>query len=144
MVNRKPWTYKGVSKSFRTGRLERQLQMVQLSATRCSCITILWVSLVSFCCHNPLCCFSTSNTKGKHIFCYRVSSETFGYTLVCTGQLCILGTTSVILQLISKASHLTGCGFGLPPGVDWWSCSLALISNKFKPKWDEIFGCLFS
>jgi hypothetical protein len=40
--------YKGVSKSFQTGRLERELQTVQLSATRCSCITILWVSLVSF------------------------------------------------------------------------------------------------
>jgi hypothetical protein len=38
----------GVSKSFRTGRMERELQMVQLSATRCSCIAILWVSLVSF------------------------------------------------------------------------------------------------
>jgi hypothetical protein len=38
----------GVSKSFRTGRLERELQMVQLSATRCSCIAILWLSLVSF------------------------------------------------------------------------------------------------
>jgi hypothetical protein len=42
------WMYEGVSKSFRTGRLERELQMVQLSATRCSCIVILWVSLVSF------------------------------------------------------------------------------------------------
>jgi hypothetical protein len=41
-------TYKGVSKSSRTGRLERELQMVQLSATRCSYIAILWVSLVSF------------------------------------------------------------------------------------------------
>jgi hypothetical protein len=40
--------YKGVSKSFRTGRLERQLQTVQFSATRCSCIAILWASLVSF------------------------------------------------------------------------------------------------
>jgi hypothetical protein len=30
-----------VSKSFRTGRLERELQMVQLSATRCSFIAIL-------------------------------------------------------------------------------------------------------
>jgi hypothetical protein len=40
--------YEGVSKSFRTGHLERELQMVQLSATRCSCIVILWVSLVSF------------------------------------------------------------------------------------------------
>jgi len=33
--------HEGVSKSFRTGRLERELQMVQLSAT------ILWVNLVS-------------------------------------------------------------------------------------------------
>jgi hypothetical protein len=40
--------YEGVTKSFRTGRLERELQIVQLSATRCSCIAILWVSLVSF------------------------------------------------------------------------------------------------
>jgi hypothetical protein len=40
--------YKGVSKSFRTGRLELELQMVQLSDTRCSCIAILWVSIVSF------------------------------------------------------------------------------------------------
>jgi len=34
--------YKGVPKSFWTGRLEQELQMVQLSATRCNCITILW------------------------------------------------------------------------------------------------------
>jgi hypothetical protein len=40
--------YEGVSRSFRTGRLERELQMVQLSATRCSCIAILWVILESF------------------------------------------------------------------------------------------------
>jgi len=32
--------------------------------------------------HNPLCCFSTSNTKGTRIFRYRLSPETFGYTLV--------------------------------------------------------------
>jgi hypothetical protein len=43
-----PQVYEGVSKSFRTGRLERDLQMAQLSATRCSCISILWVSVVSF------------------------------------------------------------------------------------------------
>jgi len=30
----------GVSKGFRTGRLERELHMVQLFATRCSCIAI--------------------------------------------------------------------------------------------------------
>jgi hypothetical protein len=38
----------GISKIFRTGRLERELQVVQLSAIRCSCIAILWVGLVSF------------------------------------------------------------------------------------------------
>jgi hypothetical protein len=42
------YLYEGVSKSFRTGRLERELQMIQLCATRCSCIAILWVSLVNF------------------------------------------------------------------------------------------------
>jgi hypothetical protein len=40
--------YEGVSKSFRTGLLERELQMVRLSATRCSCIAILSVILESF------------------------------------------------------------------------------------------------
>jgi hypothetical protein len=40
--------YKGVSKNLRIGILELELQMVQLSATRCSCIAILWVSLTSF------------------------------------------------------------------------------------------------
>jgi hypothetical protein len=40
--------HEGVTKSFRTGRLERELQMVQLSATKCSCIAILWVSPMMF------------------------------------------------------------------------------------------------
>jgi hypothetical protein len=40
--------YEGASKSFRTGRLEREPQMVGLFATRCSCIAILRISLVSF------------------------------------------------------------------------------------------------
>jgi hypothetical protein len=43
-----PTLYAGVSKNFRTDRLEREVQTVQLSATICSCIAILWVSLVSF------------------------------------------------------------------------------------------------
>jgi hypothetical protein len=34
-------TYEGVTKSFWTGHLEQELQMVQLSATRCSCNAIL-------------------------------------------------------------------------------------------------------
>jgi hypothetical protein len=40
--------HEAVCKSFRTGRLERELQTVQLSATRRSCIAIVWVSQVSF------------------------------------------------------------------------------------------------
>jgi hypothetical protein len=35
------YIYEGVSKSVRTGRLDRELQMVQLSATMCSCTAIL-------------------------------------------------------------------------------------------------------
>jgi hypothetical protein len=38
----------GVSESLRTGRLEWELQMAEFCSTRCSCISILWVSLVSF------------------------------------------------------------------------------------------------
>jgi hypothetical protein len=33
--------YEGVPKSFRTGPLERELQKMQLSASKCSCIAIL-------------------------------------------------------------------------------------------------------
>jgi hypothetical protein len=40
--------YEDVSKSFRTGRLELELQMVHLCAITCSYIAILWVSLVIF------------------------------------------------------------------------------------------------
>jgi hypothetical protein len=40
--------HEGVSESFRTGRLYWELQMVHLSATRCSCVAILWVRLVRF------------------------------------------------------------------------------------------------
>jgi hypothetical protein len=35
-----------------------------------------------FCRHNPLCCFSTSVYFCKRIFRYRLSPETFGYSLV--------------------------------------------------------------
>jgi hypothetical protein len=74
------YLYEGVSKSIRIGRLERELRIVQLCATRCSCIAILWVSPVGFACHNSLCCFSTS------VYCclfrYRLSPGTFGYILV--------------------------------------------------------------
>jgi hypothetical protein len=41
-------SYKGISKSFQTGCMEWELQILQLSATKCSCIAVLWISLVSF------------------------------------------------------------------------------------------------
>jgi hypothetical protein len=40
--------HEGVTKSFRTGLLERELQIVKFSPTSCSCVAIFWVSLVSF------------------------------------------------------------------------------------------------
>jgi hypothetical protein len=39
---------RGCIQKIRTGLLERELQIVQLSATSCNCIAILWVSVVSF------------------------------------------------------------------------------------------------
>jgi hypothetical protein len=70
--------YEGVSKSFRTGRLERVLQMVQLFANRCSCIAIL-SQCSEFCRHNPLCCFSASVCCCCCccLFRYQLSPETF-------------------------------------------------------------------
>jgi len=76
--------YECVSKSFRTGRLDRKLQIAQLSATRCSCIAILWVIRVIFaattCCVAPQRMFIIV----KDIFRYLLSPQTSGYTLVYT------------------------------------------------------------
>jgi hypothetical protein len=69
-------TYEGVSKSFRTGCLDRELQMVQLSATRCSCIAILWVSLLRFDAMS-LCVASQRVFIVVSVFHYR-QSVTFG------------------------------------------------------------------
>jgi hypothetical protein len=71
----------GISKSFRTGRLERELQMVHLSATKYSCITISRASLVSFAAIT-LCVASQRVYYYCCLFRYRLSTETFGYTLV--------------------------------------------------------------
>jgi hypothetical protein len=77
-------TYEGVFISCRTGGLERELQMVQLSATRCSCIANFMSQSSEFCRHSPL-CFSTNVYYYYYyycLFCYRLSPETFGYILV--------------------------------------------------------------
>jgi hypothetical protein len=68
-------------KSFRTGRLERELQMVQLSATRCSCIAILLVSLVSFAAIT-LCVASQQVFSIAVYFVIDSVRKVFGYILV--------------------------------------------------------------
>jgi hypothetical protein len=72
--------YKGVSKSFRTGRLKRELQTVQLSAIRCSYIAILYVSLVSFAAITL--CVASGRVFIVVSLYFVISPETFGYTLV--------------------------------------------------------------
>jgi hypothetical protein len=68
----------GVFRKFRICRLERELQIVQLSATRCSRIAILWVSLVSF---GTITLYVVSQRVFIVISLW-LSPETFGYTLV--------------------------------------------------------------
>jgi hypothetical protein len=90
-------SYEGVSLSFQTSRLERELQMVQLSITGCSCITILWVSLVNFA-SIALCVPSTS------VYCC--------YFLIDLARK-PLDTTSysefwVIFRRVTRVKHETG------------------------------------
>jgi hypothetical protein len=78
---------KCVPKSFWTGRLELELQMVQLSAIKFSCIAILWVSLVSYAaitlCVASQLVFISIIIVIIVVFHYRLSPKTFGYTVVC-------------------------------------------------------------
>jgi hypothetical protein len=75
--------YEGVSIGFRTDCLERGLQMVQPALCLYVQLYRYFVSQSSeFCLHNPLCCFSTSVYFYCCLFRYRVSPETFGYTLI--------------------------------------------------------------
>jgi hypothetical protein len=131
-------TYEGVSKSFRTGRLVRELQMVQLSATRCSYVAILWVSLVRFCRHNPLCCFSTSvyYCCCCCLFRYLLSPENFGYTLVW-GNSVTLYFTSALVGGEWSASRPGRFTSGRVLGIHWiwgWVCTRAGLDVVSKRK----------
>jgi hypothetical protein len=71
--------YEGVSKDWLPGArtangtaLCHLVQLYRYFVSQCS----------EFCHHNPLCCFSTSVYCCKRIFSYRLSPETFGYTLL--------------------------------------------------------------
>jgi hypothetical protein len=86
-----------VTKSFRTGRLERELQMVQLSATRCSSIAIIWVSLVSF-------AAITLCVASQRVF-------NFGYTLVQSpfSDIFDVLASKFITQICTVFNLYTGC-----------------------------------
>jgi len=79
-----------------------------------------------FCRHNPLCCFSTSNTKGKIIFSYRLSPESFGYTLVSTAlestEKSVTFTRCVNrihgLQFVFFSMCISGQGHCLSPAIN--------------------------
>jgi hypothetical protein len=111
-----------VPKSFRTGRLERELQMVELSATWCSCIAISWVSLVSFVAMT-LC---VASRRVYHYYCYlfryRLSPETFGYTLLfCKNYFCFCSPalyTAVKNQIKHRNSTLVTAKKLLMPLLD--------------------------
>jgi hypothetical protein len=87
--------YEGVSKSFWTGHLQPVLRMVQLSATRCSCIAILWVSLVSFVAAITFCVAS----QRVFIVVVYFSPGTFRYTIVlhCSDWRYVLDQTDVMM-----------------------------------------------
>jgi hypothetical protein len=70
-------TYECPSKIFRIGRLERELQMTRLSATKCSCIAILWVSLVNF----ATTILYIASQRVFVVIPLWLCPETFGYTL---------------------------------------------------------------
>jgi len=65
-----------------------------------------------FCRHNPLCCFSTSSTKGKRIFRYRLLPETFGYTLV--------RVEVAVVQLLPPIRESLNCKNGVRNICGFW------------------------
>jgi hypothetical protein len=69
---------------------ERELQMVQLSATRCSYISISMSQSSEFCRHNTLCCFSTRASCCCCCCClfrYRLSPDTPSCVCVCVSSM---------------------------------------------------------
>jgi hypothetical protein len=102
--------YEGVSRSFRTGRLERELKIVQLSATRFSFITISWVSLVRFAAITL--CVASQRVIAK-VSLYFVMTQSGNFWIHLRTVLCKflhLFTNSPPLSLsLSVKFHIPGC-----------------------------------
>jgi hypothetical protein len=78
-----------------------------------------------YCRHSPLCCFSTSVYCCKHIFRYRLSPETFWYTLVCrvipilaVDQICVLNEILTVRNHVIVSLHF-GVRGALKINVPW-------------------------
>jgi hypothetical protein len=114
--------YEDISKSFWTGRLERELQMVQLSATRCS-------QSGEFCRHNLLFCFSSVYCC---LFPYWLSPETSGY--VENSRQPTVYTLSVY-KIISSV-HYSDRVHYMCITINWQVCEI--YRRALKMKWNEM------
>jgi len=65
------YAYEGETKSFRTGRLERELQMVTALCHEVQLYRYFVSQSSEFCRHSPLCCLSTI-VYFCYLFCYQL------------------------------------------------------------------------
>jgi hypothetical protein len=131
-------SYEGVTKSFRTGCLERELKVVQLSATRCSCIAFFVSQSSEFCGHDPF--VLLLNEFLLLSFRYRLSLETFGYTLVqlltfsqSVSYSVRLGFEPLFWDSWPCVCYIKDFWFCLLWGIlpNWWTCLSCNGSNYF-------------
>jgi hypothetical protein len=137
------------TKVSRPAAWSKNCKWYESHATRCSCIAFWEFS--EFCHHNPLCCFSTSVYCCKHIFCYQLSPETFGYTLVfsMTGSNEYLDHTSGFFHLIFKSTQINAWHLAITQKADvtaftYWvhlrRGSLPYSSSLSQPMFNTLFG----
>jgi hypothetical protein len=126
-VGLKVHMHENVSKSFRTGRLERELQMVQLSATRCNCRYFVSQSS-EFCSHNS--CIASQRVYIVVVYFVMTQSGNFWIhpRTICCFYLCVWGGEGVKLRSWNDfCLELHLCS------VIWWN------SNCFKKSWHSAY-----
>jgi hypothetical protein len=110
--------------------------MVQFSATRCSCVSILWVSLVSFAAI-ILCVASQRMFSVVVLFRYRLGPETFEYTLVQTRQYRKMLFTIPFFNGAPRHEGVLGSG-GIAPRIlnlsARWRCLVSFTPGGFTPR----------
>jgi hypothetical protein len=136
------WTYECVSKSFRTGRLEREPQMVQLSVIRCSFIAILWVNVVSlvtitFCVASQrvLLLLISLSTQSGNFWIHQRMSTFFCVVLSCAGRGLAMGRSPIQGD---PTKYLNGARFDVFTAVKiqvnvFWIVTLCSVSVGYHP-----------